>query len=319
MMEEDVRFRHMERKIGIFTALALAGLAAAIFFIGMEKDLFTQKYTLRFTVENATGFANGMPVMLSGFHIGRVSSIALKDRAMVEIDIQIDRKYQKWIRKDSAVQLTKQRIIGDAAIEVSLGSAASEMLKEGDTITYVKTMGLEELATNIADKVKPVLIEVRDIISYVNDPNGDIKQSLHNIRQVTAGLEATRRRADALLASSGTRVDAIAGSALKTLDNGNSKIDRLQPVLEKADASLAKLPPMLEKMATTLDHVEKTTAQLQATATQTLPRVPPLVRRTEDILEGVDSTINAVQDIWPIRNHIPPEGTRTILPGDSHD
>ena len=87
----------------------------------------------------------------------------------------------------------------------------------------------------------------------------------------------------------GTRVDAVAGNAMKALDNGNSKIDQLQPVLEKADASLAKLPPLLDKVATTLDHVEKTTAQLQATATQTLPRVPPLVRRTENILEGVDS------------------------------
>ena len=319
MMEEDVRFRHMERKIGIFAALALAGLAAAVFFIGVEKDLFTQKYILRFTVENAAGFTRGMPVMLSGFHIGRVSSIALNDRATVDVDLQIDKKYQKWIRRDSTVQLTKQRIIGDAAIEVSLGSAGSEMLKEGEAITYVKTMGLEELATNIADKVKPVLIEVRDIISYVNDPNGDIKQSLRNIRQVTAGLEGTRRRADALLATSGTRVDAVAGNAMKALDNGNSKIDQLQPVLEKADASLAKLPPLLDKVATTLDHVEKTTAQLQATANQTLPRVPPLVRRTENILDGVDSTINAVQGIWPIRNHVPPPGTRTLLPGDSHD
>ncbi|MBV5349751.1 MCE family protein, partial [bacterium] len=177
-IEQDPRFKHLERKIGLFSLLALAGVALVVLLVGAQKDLFTPKYLLHMTVDRGTGFNKGMPVKLSGFRIGRITDMALNEQAMVEITIEIAKKYSKWIRNDSTVKLVKEGLVGDSIVEISVGSLDKPELKAGDAITYLKTKGLDELADEIGEKIKPVLIEIRDIIGYINDPKGDLKKAI---------------------------------------------------------------------------------------------------------------------------------------------
>lgn len=321
--EEDVRFKHLEKKIGLFAAIAILGALAIVLFIGADKDLLTPKYRLKFTTEKGTGFAKGMPVKLSGFHIGRIKDIRLNEQAMVDMDIEIDKKYQKWIKSDSVARLVKEGLVGDSVIEVSVGSAKAKVLKNGDTIAFEKSKGLEEVANDIAEKVKPVLLEVKEIISYINDPNGDIKQSLGNIKVLTQQLQGTREKVDTLLVSSKENVGSLTKSSVDLLHNADAKVTALGPTLEKVDRSMANLekslPPLLQKVDASMDHLEQTTRQLQKTTEQTMPRVPKLVNKVEDVMEGADTVINAVKDMWPVKNHVPPAEQRQFVPGDSHE
>jgi phospholipid/cholesterol/gamma-HCH transport system substrate-binding protein len=313
--EEDTRFKHLEKKIGAFAAVAILGIIAVLLLIGMEKEFFTAKYTLRFTVEKGTGFSRGMPVKLSGFRIGHIKTISLNEKAMVDIRIQIDKQYQKWIRNDSIARLVKEGLVGDNIIEISVGTPTAPLLKDGDTITYEKTKGLEEVANDIADKVKPVLIEVRDIISYINDPEGDIKQSLGNIRRLTGNLEGTRQHTDDLLITARTSIGTVAGTANLTMENANARISSLEPLVAKMDTSLSKIPPILEKVDATMVNVEKTTLELRKTA----PRIQPLVSKTEDTMQSADTVLKALKETWPLKNHVPVPTDREFVPGDSHD
>jgi len=187
--EEDPRFRNLERKIGIFMATALAGVVIAGLLFGLQKDFFTKKYSLRFTADRGTGFAKGMSVKLSGFRIGRVTAISLNEQAMVDIIIEIDSDYRTWIRSDSTVKLVKEGLVGDSIIDISVGSADKPQLKDKESITYIKTKSLDEVAEEIAEKVKPVLLEVSDIISYINNPDGDLKKTIRNAELLTRHLE----------------------------------------------------------------------------------------------------------------------------------
>jgi phospholipid/cholesterol/gamma-HCH transport system substrate-binding protein len=317
--EEDIRFKHLEKKVGAFALLAIVGILAVVLLIGMENDLFTQKYRLRFTVEKGTGFSRGMPVKLSGFRVGRIKAISLNEKAMVDIDIEIDRKYQKWTRKDSTARLVKEGLVGDNIIEVSAGSPSAEILKDGDTIGYVKSKGLEELANDISEKVTPVLIEMRDIISYVNDPDGDIKQSMHSIRTLAGDLNETRRLADTLLLSTNANIGRLAVAADKSLENANTKINSLEPIMTKVDANLSKLPPILDKVDATLSNLEKSSVYLRETSQKAMLRVIPLLDRTDDVMQGADTVMNALKDTWPIKGHVPAPTYKAFVPGDSHE
>ena len=90
--EDDPRFKNLERKIGLFILIAVAGIALVVVLVGIQRNLFTQKYILHFTVDRGTGFSKGMPVKLSGFSIGRIKDLTLNEQAMVDINIEIDRK-----------------------------------------------------------------------------------------------------------------------------------------------------------------------------------------------------------------------------------
>lgn len=321
--EEDQRFKHLEKKIGFFVAAAIAGFLAVFFFIGADKDLFTKKYRLKFTVEKGTGFSRGMPVKLSGFRIGRINSISLNEMAKVDIEIQIGRKYQKWIKNDSVAKLVKEGLVGDNIIEVSVGSQKSEVLKDGAMITFEKTMGLEEVANDIAEKVKPVLIEVKEIISYVNNPNGDIKQSMKNIRELTRELYSTREKVDTLMTDSTLKVGHLSADAEALMKSAGDKIKAIGPVLEKVDNSMAtveqKLPQLLDKAVITMDYLEKSSRNLEQISGKAAPKIPQLLNSAEDTLQGTGTVMDALKETWPLKNHVPLPSDRELVPGDSHE
>jgi phospholipid/cholesterol/gamma-HCH transport system substrate-binding protein len=321
--DEDPRFRHLKKKVSGFIALALALVCLVVFFIGKEHDLFTQKYELRFTVEKGTGFTRGMPVKLSGFRIGRVKSISLNESATVDIVLQIDSRYQKWIHSDSRARLQKEGLVGDMIVDVSVGSATTPLLRHQDRLAFEKTKGLDELADEIAEKVKPVLVQIRDIIEYVNDPKGDLKQSFRNIHALSAQLENTRRHADELLGSGTTAVNASAARVDRVLTEADSRLKELAPALahlEKSGATLEqRLPPLLEKLDGTVGNLLEISRTTAATSSRVMPRIPPMVENAEETLDRGNRLLEGVSGIWPLSSAVPPPATERLVPGDSHE
>jgi len=323
--EEDPRFRNLERKIGIFIAMALAGIVIAGLLFGLQKDLFTKKYTLRFTADRGTGFTKGMSVKLSGFRVGRVTAIALNDQAMVDIIIEIDSDYRAWIRNDSTVRLVKEGLVGDSIVDISVGSPDRPQLKDKDFITYIKTKSLDEMAADIADKVKPVLIEVSEIISYINDPEGDLKKTIRNAEQLTRKLEGTRQNADLLLVSAAGNVNLVATRTTSLLDSTSKKIDSidLAPAINRINSTLdhldKKLPALLDKADVTLENVSKISYETRLLTEKAFPKIPGVINLAEDVMLSTDRLINSLQNSWLLRDSTPPAVKQDFITGDSHE
>lgn len=314
--EEDPRFMHLRKKIAVFVVVAFAFLVVVVVLIGKENDLFSSKYELGFTVPKGTGFTRGMAVKLSGFRIGRIKSISLNESAQVDIVLQIARKYQKWIRRDSHVQLLKEGLVGETVVEVSVGSSSQPVLQENEKLTFIKTKGLDELADEIAEKVKPVLNDVRDIISYVNDPQGDVKQSLRNINTLTRGLETTREHADNLLVDVRADAKEVSAKLSTVLDDTSRTVGKLEKPISELDR---KLPSILEKVENTMENAENASGDLKAMTEQVRPKVPNLLEQTESAVEGANSVLDAIKGIWPINSRIKKPDEKQLVPGDSHE
>ena len=323
--EQDPRFIHLERKIGIFIAVALAAVVVAAVLFGVQKDFFTKKYNLHFTVDRGTGFTKGMSVKLSGFRIGRVTSIALNEQAMVDIFIEIDKKYHTWIRSDSTVKLVKEGLVGDNIVDVSVGSLEKPELKDTDAIMYIKTKGLDELADEIAQKVKPVLIEVREIIGYINNPDGDLKKSIRNLELLTRNLEGTRKNTDALLASVNGNINLVTARATTMLDTTTRKVDSidLTPVLTRVNSTLdhldKKLPALLDKANVTMENVSKISFETRMLSEKTFPKIPGIASQLEDVMFSADRLLNSLQNNWLLRDRSAPAARQDFIRGDSYE
>ena len=314
--QEDSRFIFLKTKILVFSLFSVSVTVAVIFLIGMDQGLFTSKYELHFTVPKGTGFNKGMPVKLSGFRIGRIRSISLNESATVDILVQVDRKYQKWLRKDSTAKLLKEGLIGENIIEVTPGSPEQPKLEEGDELTFVHTKGLDEMAEEIAEKVKPVLIDIKDIITYVNDPEGDLKQSLSNIHSLTVRLEDTRQRLDQLIVSTENQIEGFSGELTRFVSESSQTVEKADLVLTAAEK---KFPVILETTERTMRNAEMLSENLKNTAEANLPRVPRLLTTSQKAMDGSGEVVQAVREIWPIRTYLrTPEEVR-FVPGDSHD
>lgn len=323
--EQDPRFIHLERKIGIFIAVALLGIVVAAVLFGVQKDFFTKKYNLHFTVDRGTGFTKGMSVKLSGFRIGRVTSIALNGQAMVDISIEIDSTYRTWIRSDSTVKLVKEGLVGDNIVDVSVGSLENPELKNSEAIMYIKTKGLDELADEIAEKVKPVLIEVRDIIGYINNPDGDLKKSVRNIELLTRNLEGTRQKTDTLLTSATGNINLVTTRATTMLDSTTKKVDSidLNPILARVNSALdhidKKLPVLLDKADVTMDNVSRISYETRMLSEKTFPKIPGLASQLEDVMFSTDRLINSLQNTWLLRDSSARVVRQDFIRGDSYE
>jgi len=303
--ETDPKFRYLEAIVGAFVLAAFAAIVSLVVFLGIENDLFSEKYHLRFRPDSGAGFTRGMPVKLSGFRIGRIQKISLDDQAKVVVRMRIDRKYQKWIRADSTATLLREGLVGDSVVSVSVGSPGSRVLPGDDFLPFLPEKDLSALAFELSDSVKTVLLEIRETVAYINDPNGDLQQTLGNVRRLSANMEESRRRVDTLLVTAtGTvaRVDPVMDNLATAIDNAGRR-----------------LPVLLDRMEGTLSNTERISREFLEATKKGAPRIPPLLRGAEELVEDADTVVKGMKTMWPFKKHIPPANGRGIVPGDSHE
>src|ERR1700745_796527 len=92
-----------ELRVGLFVLVGLAVLAAGIFYV-TGSNILGPKYRIKTFLPEVSGLAKGASVKLDGVEIGNVEGIQLVPRVPgsikdknrnVEVDMRIDRRYQK--------------------------------------------------------------------------------------------------------------------------------------------------------------------------------------------------------------------------------
>ncbi|HOV91221.1 MAG TPA: MlaD family protein [Syntrophorhabdaceae bacterium] len=305
MKETDERFLHLSKKIGLFVLIAILGIMGVIVFIGIQRDIFTKKTTLYFISENGQGLNEGQAVKLSGFKIGKVKNLSLDDVAKVKVEITINKKYIKWIKTDSVIKLVKEGYIGDAVLEVIPGSALAKQVTEGSYINFQGAKSINEIIEEIKDDIKPVLLDVKQIIHYVNDPKGDVKQILGNINKLSLELNNTRELMDTMLKNTDKNLentikntDKLIGSIKETVNTTNNMLKNVE----------TKLPHMLDRVDRSLANVEKITEDIKETTTE----VPGMVNKVTDITDDTKEITGAVKKVWPISSKIKTPQEKTL-------
>lgn len=310
MKETDPRFINLGKKVWLFFAVAIAGIAATVIFIGIERGTFIPKYRIYFTADKGTGLFEGMPVKLSGFKIGKIETLSLDENAKVKVGLLINKKYQKWIRQDSKAMLTKEGLIGESIIDITVG-ALRPVLEDSSTIHYEKTRGLDE----IVDEVRPILGEIKDILAYVNNPDADIKQTLANLKILSIELLITRENIDKLLKNTDTNITNVNSNVSKTLKNIDSVVTHIDKTVLGIEG---KINPVMDKLNKTMDNAESATTSLKDAVEKSAPKIPALLNKGEDALDNTNEMVKSLKQMWPIRLFIeePKDG---LLHGDSYE
>jgi phospholipid/cholesterol/gamma-HCH transport system substrate-binding protein len=309
MKETDERFIGIEKKIGLFVIIAIAGIIAAIAFIGIQRGVFTPKTKVYFIADSGQGINEGTAVKLSGFKIGRVQKLSLDDVARVKVELSINTKYMKWIRTDSKARLFKEGFIGDSVIEITPGSEKAKQVAENGIIEFERAKGLGEIAEELKEEIKPVLSDVKEIIHYINDPQGDVKQTLKNLRKISEDLPETQQRLNVLIKDADRGVNATTKKIDSILDSTKQTMNTVEGLIKKVDKDI---PNILEKTDRSLENIQKTTEEIKKATEQTAPKIPSTLKKGEEAAEGAKEVTDAVKKIWPIRLFIKEPEEKTL-------
>ena len=99
-------------RLGLFILFGTALFVAFFYLIGISSQLFSKTATLHTRVRSVSGLHSGDHVRFSGIIIGTVGELMIISDTAVQVDISVDRKMLKFIRKDSKVEIKPEALIG---------------------------------------------------------------------------------------------------------------------------------------------------------------------------------------------------------------
>jgi phospholipid/cholesterol/gamma-HCH transport system substrate-binding protein len=141
--------RQIQTRIGLFTLIVLAAVAAVVLFLTREGGLFTATYVLHADFDNIQGLTESAPVRLAGNNVGRVRSIYFlgpNAPVAIRVELEVDAGVRDRVRKDSKAMIQTIGLLGDKFVALSLGSPDSEPLEGAGPLDTVEPINFEEVA-----------------------------------------------------------------------------------------------------------------------------------------------------------------------------
>ncbi|HET8730887.1 MAG TPA: MlaD family protein [Moraxellaceae bacterium] len=306
----DPRFQRLGLKLALFVGAGVLLVLAITLTMAVRQGYFSPKTRVRFLAESGTDLRPGMAVKLSGFKIGEVSTVELNQQARVDVEMQIETRYLKWIKRDSVATLAREGMIGDSFISVSSGTPALPPLSTDERLRFVAGSSLGDIAIDVRNRVIPVIDELHRFLSYTNDPKGDIRASFRALHELAVQLQQTRKEVDATLVA----VNQLAR------DDAPATLAQTRATLERADASLAalekSLPELSAQASRSLTQLDAATGAATTAATQAGdvmkdagPRLDRTLVEAEALLRESRAAVSAARGHWPFKGADPVPAT----------
>lgn len=215
-----------ETKVGIVIILGTLVLATAIMVLSGVR-IFEKGYKINILFNDIQGLLKQAKVQVAGVNIGYVKDITLEG-GKAKVMVWLDRDVK--IYKDAGVYIFSSGIIGVKFIQLTSGNAASELLKDGDTITGVDPISIDKMF----DKTQAAINSLLDSLkSLTGDTN--IKSTINNLNKFSADLTVVS--AELKKSVSGGRFTNIS----KKLDSTLTSLEKISKSIESGDGTLGKL------------------------------------------------------------------------------
>ncbi len=247
-------------KLGIFVISGTLILIVALYFIGNRQHLFTKNIQLYAEFTNVNGLQLGNNVRYSGINVGTVSNIEMNDSAKIVVEMMIEEKTGKYIRKDAYAAIGSDGLVGSMVINISPGQHNLPPVRSGDTIISYNKVGTEDMLNTLNvtnENVAQLTSNLLEITNHILNGQGtlgllisdstisrDIKISISKLRETTESTSSSLKKINSLIARidlekspAGVLLsDTLAGgqisSIIKNLETSSTNIGEVTSSLE---------------------------------------------------------------------------------------
>lgn len=168
-------------KTGLFVLVSLLLLLALIFVISKQKKLFADTFLVKVQFKNIAGTKEGNFVRFAGINIGTVETIQIINDSTVQLELNIEKTVQPYIKSDAVASIGSDGLMGDKLILISAGNSGSAPVKNGSVLLGNNPLNVDKVLNNLA-KVTDNAIAITDglaiIVAKVNSGKGSIGRLL---------------------------------------------------------------------------------------------------------------------------------------------
>jgi phospholipid/cholesterol/gamma-HCH transport system substrate-binding protein len=249
-----LKFNKYERAAGLFIILAFTGVIMTALSAAIKQGWFEPKVVFHIVLTDADGIHQGTIVQMAGLRVGAVESVDLESENKIRVSFYVLGKFQDKIRENSVIQLVRPFIIGERAIDISVGSQDLPMAVANSTL---------------------VARDSFDIMSFLSGKNmndgllklGEVVESL----QVLLNAFADKSRAESLV-----RV-----------------IDRLDPLMKNLDNMTLQLIKF-SRQATDDESFHKLVKNLALTTQEMNKILPEMNKQNPEIAKDLASMMKSL-------------------------
>jgi phospholipid/cholesterol/gamma-HCH transport system substrate-binding protein len=202
------QLRWSQLRVGLTVVFAILVMGFLVFLMSGTSGLFSHTITLMCYVDNANGLRTGAPVRLSNVDIGNVHSIRIANHhdpkgnsTPVELNMQVNAKFQPFLHTDSKVQLSTSGVLGESFVDIDSNHATGPVAQNGAELP-------SEIVPDIQDVVRSsqsTLINVDTLVSRldrvltaVEDQKGSVGKLIYD-QQLYNNLNSSVSQANKLL------------------------------------------------------------------------------------------------------------------------
>jgi phospholipid/cholesterol/gamma-HCH transport system substrate-binding protein len=293
-----------ELKVGLFIVITSIIILAALLYIARGKGVFETVHTFTLSSKSGEGFTEGMPVVFSGFDIGKVHDLELNEKGVVIIKIKIPNRHIKWIKIDSSFILYRP-LIGAARIVVITNNLNSPLLP----VDKIMEVGTINDINDAIKKVEPLIEQITQIATNIerltnnlSDPKGDLNRILSNAQKITTNLSTKKSLLEMAVADE---------ESLKSLHESLRKVKDIvasvDKILKKVDSMADKTDEQIYGQQGTLPQINNILRDIVGKLLKLNTTVDNINKISKDTSEGmkdfrmlrsdIDDTVNSIEDV----------------------
>ncbi|MEA2073662.1 MAG: MlaD family protein [Campylobacterota bacterium] len=305
-----MQYSRIKVAVGVFVVALLGVIVSSFYFLLQEKGFFDKRYTYNFNIESAEFFSVGMPLKFSGFDVGVIDNIALRDDGRVNILFSVDEENKKWIREESFLTI-KKPLIGSAYIVIDTNLTKSP-LAEGSTLKIVQSDDINDMIARLEPVVKKIIKiidNIDTITTYISSEDSDIVEILGNLNKFTKNLS----QSDSLLttvtgdkASTQSLVNAINefNKSMQDIQSITHDVSQISDTFDKdiitpVSSSAKELNAIMKDIKHKLEVIDGTVNSIgsyESDLVDVKEQISVTMEKSDQLIEKIDSIISEDSD-----------------------
>ena len=238
--------------------VAVAGIVVMFFGLKFLKGmtLFSSADSYYAKFDNVAGLSVSSPIYSNGFRVGVVEDVIYNYEGANEIIAKLGLNNKMRLPNGTKAEISKD-LMGNVELDLILGPNPVDLMEPGDTIFGQIQQSALAKASEMIPQIQKMFPKLDSILANVNMLLSDpaLRNSVHNIDQITANLSSTTNELHYLSRNLKTQVPGMIEKADNVLANTNTLTKNL------SDLDIAMT---MAKVNNTLQNVEEMTAKLNS-------------------------------------------------------
>jgi phospholipid/cholesterol/gamma-HCH transport system substrate-binding protein len=307
--------------VGIFIFIAIAIFIAGVLALGGQNKTFAKTISISAIFNDVNGLQAGNNIWLSGVKVGTIKKISFISNAQVQVEMNVETKYQQYIHKDAKAKIGSDGLIGNKIIVIYGGTQQAPLAQEGDVLGVEKAAGMDEMLATLQENNKNILAittDFKEVSKGIAAGEGTLGKLLkdegvvNQVEGILVSLQRTSLKADAMLAKANTMAADLADYTSKLQTKGSLTNDLITDtvIFSRLRATMTQVEQASQTANALMADLKTTSQRLNASDgavgvllndAETATQLKETIRNLQTSTKKLDENMEALQHNFLLR------------------